>query len=183
MKITLYHGTTVDSARRIMKEGFVPDKKYNWNVTSKKGYIYLSKAYAPFYAMTAKSKSHQRAIIKVEVDVNKLYPEDDFIMRALGKPVYTQEDIDNINLEDYKQYYKESLKHMGNACAKPKDIKIIGIGKFDSDGLIMVCDPVISPMNYMILGPYYEALTEWLYEGKKPLNFPPAHSWLMKGGK
>jgi len=26
----LYHGTSVESAKQILKEGFVPDKKYNW---------------------------------------------------------------------------------------------------------------------------------------------------------
>jgi len=182
MKITLYHGTTVDSARRILKEGFIPDKKYNWNVTSKKGFVYLSKAYAPFYAMMAKSKSTKRAIIKVVVEEDKLYPEDDFVMRALGKPTYTQADIDDLELELYKEYYDKSLKHMGNACAKPKDVKIIGCGIFVSDGLVMWCDPCITPMNYMILGQYYEALTEWVYQEKYFKDFPLFDKWLKKSG-
>jgi len=52
----LYHGTTKENAERIMKEGFIPDKKYNWKIKSKQGFVYLSSAYAPFYAMTAKSE-------------------------------------------------------------------------------------------------------------------------------
>jgi len=167
----LYHGTTVPAARRIAKEEFKTDKKYNWGVTSKKGFVYLSKAYAPFYAMTAKGQGNNRAIVKVSVPAGKLYPEDDFIMAALGKPHYTQADINAINLEDYKQYAPDSLQYMGNAAAKPKDIKVVGVTEFDAKRLLFVCDPVIAPINYKIMGNYYEGLTEWIYKGGKPEEF------------
>lgn len=168
----LYHGTNVESAKQIMKNGFIPDKKYNWNVKSKKGFVYLSKAYAPFYAMNSKGNSRNRSIIQTCVPRNKLYPEDDFIMYALGKPSYTQEELDAVNLEDYKQFFRESLRYMGNASAKPKDIRVMGFRDFDATGLLMTCDPVISPMNYKICGKYYEELTKWIYAGKKHEDFP-----------
>ena len=38
-KIILYHGTSMKNAKRIEKEGFVPDKRYNWKVKSKKGFV------------------------------------------------------------------------------------------------------------------------------------------------
>lgn len=175
----LFHGTTVDSAKKIMEEGFVPDQKYNWNVKSKKGFVYLSKAYAPFYAMNAKSKSKNRAIVKTCTPRDKLYPEDDFLMRALGKPKYTQEELDKVNLEDYKQFYRESLKYMGNASAKPEDVKPVGMKEFDAEGLIWTCDPVIGPDNYAICGDYYKALSEWLYEGKDHNDFPRMDEFLF----
>jgi hypothetical protein len=174
----LYHGTTVDAAKKIMAEGFVTDKKYNWDVKSKKGFVYLSKSYAPFYAMYAKSKKRERAIVKVCVPEDKLYPEDDFIMVALKKPKYTQDELDKVDLEDYKFLYKNSLKYMGNASAKPKDIKVKGSRDFDATGMIMTCDPVISPMNYQICGKYYEELTEWIYQGKKHEDFPRMNEWM-----
>lgn len=168
----LYHGTSVESALRIKKEGFVPDKKYNWQIKSKEGFIYLSKAYAPFYAMNAKSKSKNRAIVQTCVSEDKLYPDDDFIFYALRKPVYSQKDLDKIDLEDYKQFYKESLQYMGNASAKPEDIRLMGIRQFDASHLLMKCDPVISPLNYQICGKYYEGLTKWIYSGKKHEDYP-----------
>ena len=58
---------------RIMKEGFMPDMKYNWQVKSKPGFVYISLAYAPFYANAADSKS--RALIKVEVKESALYQD------------------------------------------------------------------------------------------------------------
>jgi hypothetical protein len=173
----LYHGTTAENARRIMDEGFKPGKKYNWKVKSKPGFVYLSKAYAPFYAQNA-GKSYNKAIIKVEVKLRDLYPEDDFVMYALGKPSYTQEDLDKVNLEKYKPFAFESLKYMGNACAKPENIKVIGCTYFNDKNLWQRCDPCITPMNYKILGKYYEALSKWIYMGKVPEKFKTIDQWL-----
>ena len=174
----LYHGTSVESAKKILEEGFVPDKKYNWSVKSKKGFVYLSKAYAPFYAMNAKSKSRKRAILQTCVPEDKLFPEDDFLMFFLGKPKYTQEELDKVKIEGYKNLYKASLKYMGNASAKAKDIRVMGSREFDATGLIMKCDPVVSPTNYMICGKYYEELTKWIYSGKDFKDFPGMFEFL-----
>lgn len=166
----LYHGTTVESARRIKREGFKYGVKYNWvgKIKSKKGYIYLSLAYAPFYAMTAKSSSDKRAIVKVSVNKRDLYPDEDFLYRtAIGSKVYTS----GFDLKQYKHLAGESLKYLGNACALPKDIKVIGVREFDARRLFMVCDPSITPINYKIMGHYYKKLTEWIYSGRKVEGF------------
>jgi len=167
----LYHGTSGRNARKIMKQGFTPGLKYNWHVQSKPGFVYLSLGYAPFYAMYSTKNSVEGAIIKVEVDEKVLYPEDDFIMAALKKPRYTQDDLDRVDLNFFKQYASDSLKFLGNACAKPEDIKIVGCTYFDMSKLLYVCDPVISSLNYQIMGDYYRKLTEWIYEGNKPEDF------------
>jgi hypothetical protein len=162
-ELILYHGTSEKLARQIEAEGFIPDKKYNWPVKSKKGFIYLSSVYSPFYAMKHGDKL---AIIKVSVDTKDLYPEDDFIMTALGHPKYSQAQLDAIKLKNYKKFWKESLKYLGNVAAKPKKIRILGVRYFDGKKLIWKCDPVISPINFRIMGDYYKELTEWIYEGK-----------------
>ena len=87
MKIILYHGTSQRNAEKVMKDGFIPDKTYNWNVKSKKGFVYLSSAYSSFYAMS--NGARKLALIKVEVDSKHLYPEDDFVMLVLDKKTYT----------------------------------------------------------------------------------------------
>jgi hypothetical protein len=169
-KIILYHGTSEELAKKIEKEGFVPDKKYNWNVRSKKGFVYLSLAYAPFYAM--KHNTQKLALIKVEVDSKDLYPEDDFIMFAMKKPAYSQKDLDDVNLENYKQYWEKSLKFLGNVAVKPDKIKILGIWYFDGKNLIMRCDPCIIPTNFWVMGDYYKELSEWIFQGKEIIDFP-----------
>ena len=175
----LYHGTTAEAAKQILKEGFVPDKKYNWQVKSKKGFVYLSKAYAPFYAMNAKSRSKYRAIVQTCVPEDNLYPEDDFLLIALKKPM-TQKGLDTIDLTDYKELYRNSLDYLGNASAKPEDIRVIGIREFDASHLLMTCDPSITPMNYKICGAYYKGLTKWIYDGKDHEKFPRMHEWMSK---
>ena len=168
----LYHGTSKKAAKEIMKNGFIPDKSYNWKVKSKSGYVYLSLAYAPFYAMASIDESTtERSLILVEVDEKNLYPDDDFIMYVLGKPVYTQEELDKINLKDFKQYYKESLNYLGNVSARPEKIKIISCRTFDAKLFFSVYDLSITLINYKFMGDYYKALTKWIYEGNDPLDF------------
>ena len=162
-KMIFYHGTSEAKAKKIIKEGFKLDVKNNWKVKSKKGFIYFSLAYAPFYAMY--NKGDKLAIIKVEVDDEDLYPEDDFLMRMLEKPVYTQEELDAVDFEKYKPLWEASIAFMGNACAKPEAIKVLGAGYFNGVNLVMKCDPVISPLNYKVMGQYYRDMTEWLFEG------------------
>ncbi len=152
-----------------MNDGFVPDKTYNWNVKSKKGFVYLSSAYAPFYAMS--NKAHNLALIKVEADSEHLYPEDDFLMLVLKKKVYTQKDLDKVDFIKHKKLWKESLQYLGNVAIKPHNVKILGVRNFDGTNLILKCDPVISPINFKIMGQYYKDLTEWIYEGKDILKF------------
>jgi|WetSurMetagenome_2_1015567.scaffolds.fasta_scaffold25323_8 hypothetical protein len=171
-KIILFHGTSEENAKQIEKEGFRTDKKTNWKVKSKKGFVYLSTAYAPFYAMNCDNKGKGLAIIKVEVAEKDLYPEDDFLMTALQKPKYAQEDLDKINLRKYKIYWKESLKNMGNVAVKPEAIRILGIKYFNGKHLLYKYDPVICPANFKIMGVYYQNLTEWIYDGKEILEFP-----------
>lgn len=168
-KLILYHGTSEKNARKIMKEGFIPDKSYNWDVKSKKGFVYLSSAYAPFYAMN--HDTDKLALIRVSVSISDCYPEDDFLMRVLGKPVYTQEELNEVNFKMYKYLSKASLKYMGNVSVKPNKVKILGVRYFNGENLIMKCDPVISPENFAILGDYYNNLSHWIYNGNEILNF------------
>jgi hypothetical protein len=110
----LFHGTTEANAKRIMKEGFKPDKKYNWQVKSKTGFVYLSLEYAPFYANAANGESRNRALIKVEVKESALYPDEDYVMYGLGKPKYTQADLNRLDLEEHKWLSEKSLKSPTN---------------------------------------------------------------------
>lgn len=167
----LFHGTTEENAKLVMKEGFKPDKKYNWQIKSKTGFVYLSLAYAPFYANEANGESRNRSLIKVEVKESALYPDEDYLMHVIGNPKYTQADLNRLDLENYKGLSDKSLEYLDNVSAKPEDITIIGCRVFDSTNLLAVCDPGITPINYMLMGEYYRKLTEWIYEGNNPIDF------------
>jgi hypothetical protein len=174
MKLILYHGTSEKNAKQIEKEGFVSGKKYNWKVKSKKGFVYLSTAYAPFFAMASDKKCDGLALIKVEVESKDCYPEDDFLMCIAKQqkfPNYTQEEFKRINLEDYKKLWKASLEYMGNVAVRPDKIKILGVKYFNGEKLLWKCDPVICPLNFKIMGDYYKELTEWIFDGKDYMKF------------
>lgn len=171
MKLILYHGTSEKRALQIQREGFKPDNHYNWGVKSKKGFVYLSSAYSPFYAMAANRNGNRLAIIKVEVDEKDIYPEDDFVMCMLGYPKYNQAQIDGINLKRFKKLANMSLQYMGNVAVKPENVKILGVRCFDGKRLLWKCDPVISPINFRIMGDYYKGLTEWIFDGKDFMEY------------
>ncbi len=167
----LFHGTSARNAKKIEQHGFVEKVKNNWKIVSKKGFVYLSTAYAPFFAEHANKKGYKLAIIKAEVDESNLFPDDDFIMRALGKTVYTQKELDAIKLEDYAHLWIKSLEYMGTVAAHPEDVEIIGIRYFDGKNLFLKCDPCITPMNFKIMGNYYKKFTEWVYDGNPIKDF------------
>ena len=148
-----------------MRSGFRADRRRaNWNIRSKRGLVYFSYSYATFYAM--KHKTDDLALIKVNIPQDKLYPEDDFLMLALtGKGVYNQKQLDAVDFERYKYLWKNSLDYMGNVAAHPEDVQILGVKYFNGHLLMMKVDPVISPMNYKIMGQYYNELTEYIYNG------------------
>lgn len=175
-EVILFHGTSAVNAKKIESGGFVPDKKYNWNVKSKQGFVYLSLGYAPFYAMNAGEK--ELALIKVKVYEGDLYPEDDFLMAALGKPKYTQEELNEVDTESYKKFWKESLDYLGNAAAKPEKIRVIGVRYFNSKNLLWKCDPVICTENFKLLGDYHKDMTNWLYDGKNIDDFQGVTKYL-----
>lgn len=167
--ITIFHGTSEKFAKQIMKEGFKANINHNWNVKSKGSFVYFSYAYAPFYSM--KHDTNKLAIIKVSIECKDLYPEDDFLMRVLGHPIYTQEELNNVNFRMYKKFWKESLEYMGNVACKPNKIKILGVTYFNGEKMLYKCDPVISPMNFKILGEYYKEFTEHIFNGREITSF------------
>lgn len=159
----LYHGTTERAGLLIQKIGFKRNVRRRWKIKSKEGFVYLSLAYAPFFAQVY-NKGEYGALVRCRVDEDKLYPDDDYVMDVIfKKPVYTQEDLDKVNLEDFKSCWKESLQYLGNVSAKVEDVTIEGVRIFDIRKLLFVCDPTITRMNYKIMGSYYKKLTEHIY--------------------
>jgi len=164
----LYHGTNLTFGKAIMENGFldrVGSHKSNWSkdIQSKEGFVYLTNAYAFYYAVAC-SKGSKGAIIQVNVDAKDLYPDEDFIMQ-INK--LSKEETALINLEDYKHTAMLSLNNLGTVCIKPDRITVTGYREFDINDIIRYSDPSITLMNYRILGGYYKKLTTtWFETGK-----------------
>lgn len=189
----LYHGTSESKLEDILINGIRPRKDTvhsNWGHTieSRKDHVYLSDAYAPYFASVAAIKDKSRwAIIEIDGDKlkkNNFYPDEDFIAQMLNKCNEDCKDIklidltkmvrDNITL--YKNEWQNSLKAMGNVCYRGiipiKAINRIALFNRDSnrDMMLSAIDPTITILNYMICGNKYKLLTQWFMGEKISLD-------------
>lgn len=166
----LYHGTSVPQAQMIVREGFKQAVTNFPDIPSKEGFAYFSDTYAPYYAMLNRRSKKYGAIVKVEVDIEDLYPDEDFIVQALIQNGQVPEGIRPIDLalsiciEDYKNLAQESIKFLGTAAAKFEDVKILGMKKFPLKDFAFVCDPSVTLTGYRFCAPYYMAMTEEIWE-------------------
>jgi hypothetical protein len=88
----LYHGTSARRLHAIQRHGLLPRRttgESNWsgNVASKEGFVYLTDACPVYFAveaaLAAESTPADLLILKVDVDEGRLYPDEDFIARAV----------------------------------------------------------------------------------------------------
>lgn len=170
-KIKLYHGTNSENLKGILKEGIKPRNKKtkgNWEkIPSREGFVYLSDTYAGYYAVCSiKNKVLKPILIEVEVEAEKLYPDEDFIgqilIRKSGKNIF---DITNsVDIENYKDLWKESLEKLGNASFKGtipvKNIR--RVKEIPSSLYLYFLDPSISLLNHYYCGQKYKELIKFV---------------------
>jgi hypothetical protein len=175
----LYHGTNAKNLNAILSKGIQPrgNKKGNWDAfPSRPDMIYLTTAYAPYFAIQS-CDSGQKALI-LELDHNKLdqenlYPDEDFIVQCLA--AQNNQDIDDIHedikdtLECYQHHFEDSINGLGNVCymgvVPPDAISRYCLidPKTRSDLMMMSLDPSISLMNYRFCGSRYRSIISWLF--------------------
>jgi hypothetical protein len=166
MLIQLYHGTNVKNAKRILKEGFKDrneSKKKNWSeeLSGQFGFVYLTRAYPFYYAMNAANEENKASVLLVEVDVDDLYPDEDFL-----REVRIRDKDKKIDIRKFKDFGALSLEKLGNVAIKPSKIKrIIGHKTFDTREMIWCSDPSMTTINYRLLGNYYRKLTDTWWKG------------------
>ena len=171
----LYHGTGEAAARRILKEGIQPrgDGPSNWETESREDLVYLTNAYAPYFAESAREPGESLAIIEVEVDESKLLPDEDFLEQASRRngpcPLSDIEERTcwyRDRLENFVHHAHDSLKRLGNACCYRVHVgavvqaSLVDMRKLPA--LRQLNDPMISLLNYELYGARYRALTRTL---------------------
>lgn len=175
-EVILYHGTTPEAAEKIKENGFRLQDKINWEgVPGTRGqFIYASDTYAPYYALQAirDRQSLEFGLVKLKIKIADLYPDEDFVMMLLGKPVYTQEDFNRIDMEKLRWLGEYSYKMLGNVAFKPESASVIGVKIINGEKLLSRFDPIPSVQNHLIMGRYYRSFCDYIYNGGKIEDFP-----------
>ncbi len=190
----LYHGTAAINIPGIEQDGIRPrgHGQGNWaKLPSHPDMIYLSTAYAPYFAVAACENMDDTigAILEIdarELDRTRLYPDEDFIREVLTD--------DSADPDRWRPLWAASLKAMGNCCFRgripPELITRYAVIDWRRRPWLWlaVADPSISVMNYRLCGRYYRQLTAWLFGDRKTLpevqrarqmaDPEAAHAWL-----
>jgi len=111
----LYHGTTEKIARLALIEGLRPREetgsKGNWehSIDSALNRVYLSAAYAGYFAYCAAGVDEKWGIVEVDTELlepDKFYPDEDFMeqaSRAQEVPKWVEEDPDDPMGDPYEE--------------------------------------------------------------------------------
>lgn len=158
-------------------------------VESNPDLVYLTTAYAPYFAQQAAVAGERWAIIEVDTDrLKELYflPDEDFMEQATRDPESTKmcadtvgcedlPELDNMkdrtewfrdNLDAFAHCWRASVANLGN-CAydgkiPPEAItKIVLFDPKSNSNIAMCIDPCITLMNYKFVGGKYRATTRW----------------------
>ena len=154
--------------------------------------VYLTTVYGPYFSRTAASGgSWESAIIEIDTDhllEYKFTPDEDFLAhitgdidkvaqrdRALaqkirGMNLCERSGYFRAHLFDYQRAWQASVERLGNCCYHgiiPKEA-ISRVAYYNARPTkhltyMMAMEPTISPLNYMVMRPKYEALTRWVF--------------------
>lgn len=175
----VYHGTSELYWSNILNEGLRPrsERAGNWQhtVDSNPKMVYLTNAYAGYFAFSA-TVDEERMVI-IEIETNKLaqgsfYPDEDFIAQVIyhkqkDEPGARETLLETTkmvrdNSRTFRKYWRDSLNGMGNCCYMG-NIPISAMTRVSflpwHPFFIAVIDPSISILNYKYCGDKYQMLT------------------------
>jgi len=180
---TLYHGTNAKNLSSILSKGLRTrgKKRGNWDAyPSRPDMVYLTTAYAPFFAIQSCKDGEKALILELDrdrLDESNLYPDEDFIVQCLA--AQNNESIEAIHedikdtLECYQHHFKDSINGLGNVCYKGT-VDLVSISRYcvidvsaRPDLMMMSLDPSISLMNYRFCGSRYRSIISWIF-GDRP---------------
>lgn len=189
----LAHGTSSKNLDDILKNGLVPrgEKVSCWEeCPSHPDRVYLSNAYAFYFAHNFIKDDEDALIVEVDVDQKNLYPDEDFLGQVTDNATFNLPSdatlIDRTmwirdRLEDMPRakriYYADmSLENIGNASHEgPIPVSRIRRmaripGKDCVRLVLMEFDPIIATINYRLLGENYRKFQESLFD-RYPFNW------------
>jgi hypothetical protein len=201
-KMLLYHGTTSAALESILKDGIKPrgKKDGNWagTVKSNSKAVYLTNAYPLHFAENSTKKGDKLLVLEIEtkgLDPFLFAPDEDLLEQGTRKdPAFADVPGTNpFNMKVRTQWFRNrALKQFGHAW--PLSLEKMGTMTYYGDipashvtryaliphtvEVMMASDPVICPMNYKIMGPYYRQLTKMLFGDKPdPKDFGGPEDW------
>lgn len=182
----LAHGTSAKWLKDIEANGLKPrgEKKSGWKrAPSAADRVYLSNAYAFYFAEAAAIGTNDLLIVEVDVDEKNLYPDEDFLGFAtkeneIGKNIpdlvertlFMRDWIVEQPFKVRKDLTQKSLEFMGNAAYRgtitPDRITRMALIPNAEVGRIILqeFDPIISPINYRFMGEQYREFQKSLFD-------------------
>lgn len=197
----LYHGTVARHLPSILTEGIRPrgkGKRGNWKhtVESHPECVYMSTAYAPYFAGCAMKGKEALAVLEIDTDKLApwlLCPDEDFLEFAtrntgpgpVGKPMVERVRWFRKRLREYSDNWKLSVQHMGNCCfygtvpASSITRLVTYPAAVQTRMTVHGMDPVVSPLNYSVVGHRHRNYTKWLLgDPLEPDPFDPGEEKL-----
>jgi hypothetical protein len=194
----LYHGTAARHVPAILERGLIPrgKRRGNWQhtVTSNPATVYLTNAYGFHFANQATKSGEDLAIVEVDTDrLFNLAPDEDFLEQVtrkngpapLDQPMKERTLWYRTRLYLYEHLWPDSLEHLGT-CGHIGPIEPTAITRVATvphasymemifaEGL----DPMISVLNYRIMGPHYRNSMRWIFGDEEREKNPFDHSRL-----
>jgi hypothetical protein len=187
--VKLYHGTTAKVAELALVEGLQPrgERTGNWehSIESNPNAVYLTSAYAPYFAVASGEVGEDLAIIEVDTDLLCQYlliPDEDFLEQGTrGQPLDDHPELNALGddmlkrtewfrehaYEHFQHAWELSVEHLGNcaysAVIPPEAMTRASAFGWDDNAWMIghALDPCISLLNYQICGSKYRHLTQW----------------------
>jgi len=200
----LYHGTSTQYLKSILKDGILPrgaSRKSNWNSTvrSHPGTVYLTTGYALYFALQAARGVSAPAVLEIEyggLGLSNLVCDEDALEQGFrGKD----------DLPEHWSMKKRTLWYRDRADQFSSQVSLTAIGTCGYRGTIPVgairriavldpqkqakalftaSDASISIMNYQFCGGKYRSLLNWVFneDSRDPDGVPGDISSMLGTG-
>ena len=173
--VILYHGTGSASLESILQEGLQPRSKTgvpsHWKeYPSKPEFVYLTSTYPVYFAMAVAGEKDKPVVLKVEVDENQLYPDEDFLAQfaSMQLGVALRDLPIDYHPSDFKDLWRYALDGSGLVCTPQVNPEsILDYKVLDDIGLAMQIGGDATPhyLNYAVMGNYYQGCVKALFDG------------------
>lgn len=184
--IKLCHGTGARLLETILSSGLRPrgERQSAWGqCPSHPDRVYLTNAYAFYFAQNVVDYEEDLLIVEVEVDVSKLVPDEDFLGQSskgtdweadypdlIERTLVMRDAVDKMPRRQRQLLAISSIENLGNAAHIGRIFpaalrRIARVPHRQISQIVMQeFDPTISIANYRLMGERYRSFQESLFE-------------------